>query len=140
MSEQRWAWAVRVLALACVGLFAIVTFEARTIRATRAELQALRAERAQSIEAVQAQWARQAAADEVTALRRLDVFMEEPTEGFGRSGGLCAGGRVNDRAIADFAVAAFLTARGQGQSIERASESMLAAIRATDEYRAVHPK
>ena len=140
MSEERWTWTVRVLAVVALVLLVVVTFEARTIRAARAEIEALRSERAHGIEAVQAQWARLAAADELIALRRLDAFIAEPTDGLGRSGGLCASGRLNDRAIADFAVAAFLTARGQGQSIERASETMLAAIRQTDEYRAVHPK
>jgi len=75
-----------------------------------------------------------------SALRWLDTFYAEPTEGFGRKGGLCVEGRLNDRAITAYLVGGFLASRGAGDSYDASIAAMRAQIVKTDDYRAVHPE
>ncbi len=135
-----WALAVRVLAVLSSVLLIVVLLEGRTVRQARAELQQLRTERDQSQAAAMGAWARQSVSGTGDALRWLDTFYAEPTEGLGRRGGLCADGRLADRAITAYLVGEFLTARGSGKSYDASIGAMRAAIIKSDEYRAVHPE
>jgi hypothetical protein len=130
---------VRVLAALSVVLAAIVVLEGRTVRAARAEVQALRAEREQAKTDVASTWARQSAGDLTEAIRWLDDFYAEPSEGFGRDRGLCAGGAINSGAIVDDVIGGYVRARAAGAPKQVAIEAMKTAIQRSDAYRAVHP-
>ncbi|MCC7008840.1 MAG: hypothetical protein IT184_08495 [Acidobacteria bacterium] len=138
MSDRHWAWGIRSLALIAFVLAIVAIVEARAIRQARGELQALRDERARGIASLHAVWAGAAVDETVAALQALDTMFEEPTEGLGRAGGLCAGGRVDGRAVADF-VRAFAAARSTGTSKAGAIDTMREAVRATAEFRSKHP-
>src|SRR4051794_8168037 len=138
--ETRWSLAVRILAVLSSVLLITVVLEGKTVRQARAELQQLRTERDQSQSAAMGAWARQSVSATGDALRWLDTFHAEPTEGFGRPGGLCAGGRLADRAIMAYLVGEFLTARASGKSYDASIGAMRAAIIKSDEYRSVHPE
>jgi type II secretory pathway pseudopilin PulG len=138
--ETPWSVAVRVLAVVSSVLLIVVVLEGRTVRRARAELQQLRTERDQSQVAAMSAWARQPVSETGDALRWLDTFYAEPTEGFGRRGGLCADGRLADRPITAYLVGEFLTARGTGKSYEASIGAMRAAMNKSDEYRSVHPE
>jgi hypothetical protein len=123
-----------------VTLLAIVALlEARAVRTARAELQALRSERDAMKAGIAAGWARQPVDELVHAMRWLNDFYAEPSEGFGRAGGLCPGERLDAEAIAAFAAGAFLAARASGLSMESSIDAMKTAILRTDAYRAVQP-
>ena len=138
--ETSWTTAVRVLALISTVLLVITALEARTVRQARAELQQLRAEREQAKTNAAATWARQSVRETNEALRWLDTFYAEPTEGFGRRGGLCADGRLNDEAITSYLLGGYVNARASGKSYEASLSEMKAAIARSDSYRAVHPE
>jgi hypothetical protein len=138
--ETPWALAVRVLALVSAVLLVVVFLEARTVRQARAELQQLRNEREQTKTSLAAAWASQSVDEAGNAVRWLDTFYSEPTEGFGRKGGLCAESRLDDRAITAYLVKGFLGARGAGSSYDASMAAMRASIVKSDAYRAVHPE
>src|SRR5882672_8657192 len=94
--DARWALAVRVLAVAFALLLVVAVLEARAIRRARSDLQALRAERDAAAAGTASSWTRQPADEVGRAIRWLDDFQREPSQGFGRPGGLCAGGRLDD--------------------------------------------
>jgi hypothetical protein len=137
--EARWALAVRVLAIASVLLAVIAVLEARAIRRARGDLQALRAERDAAAAGTASSWTRQPTDEVGRTVRWLDNFYSEPSEGFGRPGGLCAGGRLDDSALVTAVAGVFLPARASGKSMEASLAAMKDAIVRTDPYRAVHP-
>jgi hypothetical protein len=138
--DTPWSLAVRVLSLLSAVLLVVVFLEARTVRQVRAELQQLRSERDQTKANIAAAWTRRPLEEADSALRWLDTFYAEPTEGFGRKGGLCGEGRLNDRAITAYLVGGFLASRGAGDSYDASIAAMRAQIVKTDDYRAVHPE
>jgi hypothetical protein len=138
--DTPWSLAIRVLTLLSVVLLIVVFLEARTVREARAELQQLRTEREQTKASTAAAWARQPLDEAGSAVRWLDGFYGEPAEGFGRKGGLCAEGRLDDRAITSYLVGGFLAARGGGKSYDASIAAMRALIVQGDAYRAVHPE
>ena len=138
-TEDRWAIAVRVMVLVATVSSITAVLEARAIRGLRSELQTLRSEREQAKAGVNKTWAAQSADEFGEALRWLNGFYGDTAEGFGRAGGLCAGGELNTSAIARFAVESFLPARAARRSMLESLDAMRTAIRRTDEYRAVHP-
>ena len=138
--ETSWTTAVRILMVISTVLLVITALEARTVRQARAELQQLRTEREQAKTSTTATWARQSIRETNEAVRWLDTFYAEPTEGFGRRGGLCADGRLNDEAITSYLLGGYLNARASGKSYEASLAEMKAAIGRSDSYRAVHPE
>jgi hypothetical protein len=136
---QKWATAVRALAIVTVVLVVLAALEGVALRRARAELQELRSEREQVKAGAAAVWARQSVADFKYGLHELHAFFEDELDGLGRPGGLCAGGRIDDEAVATYAVGSFLTARADGQSAPAAVAAMKAEIQKTDAYRARHP-
>ena len=138
--ETSWTTAVRVLTVISTVLLIITALEARTVRQARAELQQLRSEREQAKTSATATWARQSLRETNEALRWLDTFYAEPTEGFGRRGGLCADGKVNDEAVTSFLLGGYVNARASGKSYEASVSEMKSAIARSDSYRAVHPE
>lgn len=138
--DTPWFLAVRVLALVSAVLLVVVFLEARTVRTARAELQQLRSEREQTKTLIAAAWARQPIEETGGALRWLDTFFSEPTDGFGKKGGLCADGKLDDRAITSYLVSGYLAARGAGNSYDASVAAMRASIVKSDAYRAVHPE
>jgi len=110
------------------------------VRQTRAELQQLRNEREQTKTLIAAAWTRQPIDETGGALRWLDTFYSEPTEGFGKKGGLCADGRLDDRAVMSYLVGGYLAARGAGNSYDASVAAMRASIVKSETYRAVHPE
>lgn len=138
-SEARWALGVRVLALSTMVVTTVAVLEGRAIRSLRAELQTLRVEREQVKERIDSTWAQQSQAEVGVALKWLDAFMAEPSEGLGRPGGLCPNGKFDADTIGRFAVAVFLSARATGLSVPASIAAMRTAIVGTDAYRLVHP-
>lgn len=137
--ETPWSLAVRVLAVLSGVLLVVVLLEARTVRLARGELQQLRTEREQARTAAMAAWTHQSLSETSDALRWLNAFYAEPTEGFGRRGGLCTDGRLDEQAITSYLVGGYLSARGEGKSYDASIAAMRAVILRSDEYRAVHP-
>jgi len=138
--EARWAMAVRVLALFAALSIVIAVLEAGAIRRLRAELQVLRTEREEVKTDLASSWAQQSADDVGQAIRWLDSFYADSGQGFGRPGGLCAGGKLDDQAIVRSAFGVFLPARAAKYSVIDSIEAMNTAIRRTDAYRSVHPE
>jgi len=138
--ETSWPLAVRVLSLLSAVLLIVVFLEARTVRQARAELQQLRSERQQTKAGITASSARQAVEEAGSAVRWLDSFYAEPAEGLGRKGGLCAEGKLDDRAITSYFVDGFLTSRGAGQSYDASIAAMRAQLVKSDAFRAAHPE
>lgn len=138
-AEARWALAVRVLAVAAALLLVIGLLEARALRRARGELQQLRQEREAAKTAVASAWTRLPADEAGQTIRWLDDFYREPSEGFGRPGGLCAGGRLDDTALVTGVFGVFLPARAAGASMNASLARMKDAIVRSDPYRAVHP-
>jgi hypothetical protein len=134
-TERRWAWAVRALALISIAAGATAILEGRAIRELRGDLEALRGQRETAKRSVIAQWAAQPVEDAGTALRALDEFYADPTDGWGRRGGLCADGKLNDRAIESSVFGTFLSERAAGKTLSGAIDAMRDAIRRTDAYR-----
>src|SRR3954447_5748706 len=134
-----WSLAVRVLAVVSGVLLMVVLLEARTVRLARAELQQLRTEREQAKTLTMAGWTQQSLSETTDALSWLDEFYAEPTEGFGRTGGLCADSRLDPQAITSYLVGGYLSARGEGKSHGASLAAMRAAILRSDAYRALHP-
>jgi len=138
-SDTRWTTAVRLLALLSLVLAFAAIMEGRTVRRARAELQQLRTEREEAKVALTSTWARQSLDELRHAIGGLDDFYANTTEGFGRAGGLCAGGHLGAEPIMTFALGAYLRTRAAGGSSVAASDAMNAALRAAPEYRAIHP-
>jgi hypothetical protein len=139
-SDRQWAVAVRLLALISAVLLVIVVLEARTVRQARGELQQLRTERDSAKSTVTGTWARQSIDEAGDAVRWLNTFYAEPSEGLGRSGGLCAGGQLDDRAITSYVFGEFLQSRGASKSMEASIAAMRAAVGRSEAYRAAHPE
>jgi hypothetical protein len=137
--EARWAIAVRVMAVLLAVLTLVAALEARAVRRARAEQQALRSERDAMKAGIAAGWTRQPIDELGQALRWLNDFYAEPSEGFGRAGGLCPDQRLDADSIATFAAGGFLAARASGLSMESSIEAMKTAILRTDAFRAVQP-
>lgn len=140
VDDTPWPLAVRVLSLFSAVLLVVLFLEARTVRQVRAELQQLRSEREQTKVSTAAGWAGQPLDEAARAVRWLDSFYAEPAEGFGRQGGLCADGRLNDDAITSYLVGGFLASRGAGSSYDGAIAAMRTEIVRSDAYRTVHPE
>jgi hypothetical protein len=138
-TERRWAVAMRALALLSAFLIVTTVLEAGAIRRLRSELQIVRAERESAPTGPMSLWAQQPADEVGQAIRWLDAFYADSAQGFARPGGLCAGGRLDDQAIARFTVGTFLPARAARRSVTDSIEAMKTAIRQTDAYRVVHP-
>ena len=136
---RRWAVAFRALAVVSLFLLVAAILEARTIRRARSEIQSLRTERDAVAASITSAWTRLPVDDLGRAIRWLDKFHRDPTEGFGRPAGLCAPGRVDDQAIAAALGAAFLPARASGKPFDAAIATVRDQIVGTDQYRAVHP-
>ena len=133
-AEARWAMAVRGLALLSVLPVVVAVLEAAAIRRLRSELQVLRTEREEVKAGLASAWTRQSI-DEAGQ----DSFYVDAERGFARPWGLCAGGKLDDQAIAQFAFGAFLPARAARRSVVDSIDDMKTAIRRTDVYRSVHP-
>jgi hypothetical protein len=138
-AEMRWSTAIRALALVAGVLLIVAGVEARALRQARSELQALRGERAQAQSAVLSKWTEASLGEVDHALRWLNTFYAEPTEGFGQTGGLCNGNKLDDGAITTYVVGGFLPARASGQSYEASLAAMRASIENTEQYRTLHP-
>ena len=138
-AEARWAMAVRALALVSTVLIVVTVLEAGAIRRLRSELQLLRTEREEVKTGLASPWAQQSVDDVGQAIRWLDSFYMDSEQGFARPGGLCAGGKLDDQAIARYTVGAFLPARATKRSVIDSIDAMKTAIRRTDAYRSVHP-
>jgi hypothetical protein len=63
------------------------------------------------------------------------MFYAEPSEGFGRPGGLCANGTLDLQPITTFAFGRFLPLRAAGQSLPGSINQMKTDIMATEGYR-----
>jgi hypothetical protein len=137
-AEARWALAVRALALISALLLVIAVLEARTVREARSELQQLRAEREQVKAGISSAWAAQSRNEAAEAIRWIDDFYRDESEGFGMSGGLCAGGHVHEDVIVAQVMGVFLPARASGKSFDSALTLMKDALEETDAYRAAH--
>jgi hypothetical protein len=137
-AEARWALAVRALALTSALLLVVAVLEARTVREARSELQQLRAEREQVKAGISSAWAAQSRNEAAQAIRWLDDFYRDEAEGFGMSGGLCAGGHVHEDVIVAQVMGVFLPARASGKSVDNALTLMKDGLEQTDAYRAAH--
>jgi hypothetical protein len=135
LSETGWANLVRALALLSLVLGVVAALEARTIRAARQELEALRTERERVKAGIDQAWAQQSVEELAVAIRWLDMFYAEPSEGFGRPGGLCANGALDLQPITTFAFGRFLPLRAAGQSLPGSLNQMKTDIMATEGYR-----
>jgi hypothetical protein len=135
----RWVLAVRVLAIASALLLVAAVLEGRAIRRARRDLQQLRSERDKVQAGVASTWTRQPPDEVGRTIRWLDDFYREPAEGFGRRGGLCASGRLDDTALVTNVMGVFLPARASGKSWDASLGVMKDAILRSDQYRAVHP-
>ena len=138
-AEARWALAVRVLAVASALLLGVGVLEARALRRARSEIQQLRQEREAVKTAVVSAWTRLPADEAGRTIRWLDDFYREPSQGFGRPGGLCAGGRLDDAALVTDVFGVFLPARASGASMDASLALMKDAIVRSEAYRTVHP-
>lgn len=137
--DARWALAIRVLAIASALLLVIAVLEARALRRARSEVQQLRSERDAVKAGIASSWTRQPADEVGRTIRWLDDFYRDPSEGFGRPGGLCAGGRLDESAVVTDVIGVFLPARAVGKSMDASLALMRDAILRSDPYRAVHP-
>lgn len=137
-TEERWAIAVRILAVIAGLAVMVAVLEGRTVRQARAELQAMRTERDTAKAGVASLWAAQSADDVDQALRWLNDFAGDPT-GLGRPGGVCSGGHLDDRVIAADVFGVFLPARASGKSVDASMAVMWDALRRSDAYRQAHP-
>jgi hypothetical protein len=137
-TEGRWAMATRALTLVSAFLIVTTVLEAGAIRRLRSELQVVRAEREAVKAGLSSLWAQQPVDEVGQVIRWLDSFYADSGQGFGRPGGLCAGGKLDDQAIARFTVG-FLSARAARYSIADSISAMKTDIRRTDAYRSVHP-
>jgi hypothetical protein len=135
-AEARWALAVRALALTSALLLVVAVLEARTVREARSELQQLRAEREQVKAGISSAWAAQSRNEAAEAIRWMDDFYRDESEGFGMSGGLCAGGHVHEDVIVAQVMGVFLPARASGKSVDSALTLMKDALEQTAAYRA----
>jgi hypothetical protein len=126
--EGRWANAIRALAVVAALTTTVAVLEARAVRRMRAELQQLRTERGDAKAGGAAAWARQSREETSTALRALNDFYENSSDGVGRPGGLCPATGLDADAIATFALGVFIQARADGQSMERAIVAMQDAV------------
>lgn len=138
-TADRWAITVRVLIGLAVFFAAAAVLEGVAARRARAELQVLRDERDRAQAGQASAWTSQPADEFRRVVTGLDDFYAEPTEGFGRAGGLCPGGRLDADPIVTYALQSYLGARAKGQSVTAALDAMTADIRRSDAYRAVHP-
>ena len=122
------------LALLSLVLGVVATLEARTIRAARQELEALRTERERVKAGIDQTWAQQSVEELAVAIRWLDMFYAEPSEGFGRPVGSA---RMATRRSADHdvCVGRFLPLRAAGQSLPGSINQMKTDIMATEGYR-----
>ena len=137
-SDTRWANAVRALAVVSALTTTIAVLEGATVRQVRRELQQLRDERSEVKAGISAVWVRQSSEEVADALQELnDFYIDE--DGVGRPGGLCAGGRLDDRTIVRFALGTFVAERAKGASQGVAVETMRDAVRETDEFKVRHP-
>ncbi len=139
-AEARWALAVRALAVISALLLVVTVLEARTVREARRELQQLRAEREQVKAGISSTWAAQSRDEAAEAIRWLDDFYKDQSEGFGMPGGLCAGGHLHEDAIAAQVMGVFLPARASKKSVDSALTLMKEALEQTDAYRAAHAR
>jgi hypothetical protein len=139
-AEARWAMAVRALALVSALLIVTTVLEAGAIRRLRSDLQAVRGEREAVKAGLTAVWAQQSVDEVGQAIRWLDSFYADSEQGFGRPGGLCRGGSLDDQAIARFTVGAFLPARAARHSMTDSINAMKTEIRRTEAYRSIHPE
>ncbi|HEY2432476.1 MAG TPA: hypothetical protein VGI12_07355 [Vicinamibacterales bacterium] len=137
-SDLRSARAIRFLLTATVLLVVTSGVEAVAIRRTRADLQALRSERDAAVVGVATSWTRQPIDETSRALRWLDDFDRDPAAGFGRSGGACPDGRLDQQGIAE-GLGIFLSARASGKSANASIDTLRSTLMRTDRYRAVHP-
>lgn len=138
-AEARWALAVRVFAVASVLLLGIAVLEALALRRARSEIQQLRHEREAVTTSVASAWTRLPADEAGRAIRWLDDFYRDPSEGFGRAGGLCAGGHLDEAALVSGVFGLYLPARAAGASTNGSLAVMKDAIVRSEPYRAVHP-
>ena len=137
--KQEWPTAVRVLAVMTLVLMVLSIVAGVALRRARAEIQQLRFEREQVKSGTAAVWAQQSLAEFRHALHELNAFFEDDLDGLNRPGGLCAGGRLDDQAVATYAAGSFLVARAAGRSVPGAVAIMKEEIQKTDAYRALHP-
>jgi hypothetical protein len=121
--------AIRVLILLSAGLLLVSVLEARAVRGLRAELQRVTGERDRARAETAAVWGRGAAAEFLEAVRHLDAFHADPTDGLGRAGGLCAAGTLDHQALATYVAGSFLASRVEGRSLEQSIEIMKEAAR-----------
>lgn len=137
--EARWAMAVSALALVSVLLVVVAVLEGTAIRELRSELQALRTEREEVKTGLASTWAQQSIDEVDQAIRWLDSFYKDTSQGFAAAGGLCSDGKLDSQAISRFTVGVFLPARAAKQSVPDSIDAMKTAIRRTPAYRSVHP-
>jgi hypothetical protein len=131
--------AVRALALVSAVSVVVTVLEARAIRGLRSELQVLRAEREDVKAGLASTWAQQSVDEMDQAIRWLDSFYMDAREGFGRPGGLCPGGTLDDQTVARLTLGTFLPERAAKHSVPDSIDAMKTAIRRTDAYRSIHP-
>ncbi|MEO7192226.1 MAG: hypothetical protein ABI051_14335 [Vicinamibacterales bacterium] len=130
---------MRVLAAVTAVLIIVSVREAVTIRRARAELQQLRIERDKIKAGVVTAWTAQPVVEVGEVLRGLNTFYADSAEGFGRLGGLCHDGKLDERPLLDYLFGSYLPARASGQSVEVALRVMNTAIIESDAYRLIHP-
>jgi hypothetical protein len=135
-SNARWANAVRVLALTSTLLLVIAVLEGCAIRRARVELQQLRSEADRGRATLVADWTRQSMNEIGEAIKWLDDFYRDPADGFGRTGGLCPGGTLDEHALTTSLFGVFLPARASGQSMDASLQQMKDALTQSDAYRA----
>jgi hypothetical protein len=114
----------RFITLIAAISIVVAVLEGRTVRQARAELQQLRSERAQVQAGVATAWKAQSLDEMRRALRAADDFLADPSEGLGRAGGLCAGGRLDDDALVTSVFGTFLASRAEGKSFDASIRAM----------------
>jgi hypothetical protein len=135
----RLATAFRVVVLLSAVLFVLAVAEARTIRELRAELQQLRSERDEFQAGLAKAWTERSTNEFRAAVQWLHELYEEPIDGLGRPGGLCAAGAPDHGAIAEWVLGVFMKARAEGRPHRAALDVTYEAIVRSDAYRAAHP-
>ena len=139
ITEARWALAVRMLGLVSALLAVVAVLEGGAIRNLRSELQQMRTEREDLKTGMASTWAQESVDDVGQAIRWLDSFYVDSEQGFARPGGLCAGSKLDEQALARWIVGSFLPARASRLSVLDSIDAMKTAILQTDAYRLVHP-
>jgi hypothetical protein len=139
-SDARWATVVRVLALTSTLLLVIAVLEGCAIRRARSELQQLRSDADRGRSALVSDWTRQSVDEAGDAVKWLDDFYRDPADGFGRAGGLCPGGTLDERALTGNVFGVFLPARAAGKSMDASLQDMKDALTNSDAYRARRPR